>query len=155
MAREGTVLESHRIGGDRPSPPPTETRVVNTGGGKGGTIIIIASTFFIGYLYYTRRLSNVFKAIQMPGGQFAMSNTPANPAQLGNIVPIAPSTIPFNPTAERRRVVINYPAHYNLPPRTIDVDRVGCYTLVYAVAFSDTHSPSIAEMVAKQACNWG
>lgn len=165
MARSRTVLERHQIsgeGGRELPPPPTiiernESRNVpsrSSSDGKGGTVILIAGTLFLGYLYFTRRLQGVIKAIQSPSS--LQSSVPSIQG-----IPPAPttgptiSTVPINPTGgyPRNFTITFQPPYQNKPPIEISAaDRATCYALVYSATFQSTGSPALAAIYAQRYC---
>ena len=163
MARK-TVLERHEIrgeGGRELPPPPTiierdESRNVpnrTSSDGKGGTVILIAGTLFLGYLYFTKRLQGVIRAIQSPSSlQSSIPGIqgvpPANPASPGF------GTVPINPSGYPRKFTLYFPAPYqNIPPVPVSAgDPATCYAIVYAETFRATGSPAIAAISAQRYC---
>lgn len=44
-------------------------------GGQGGTVLLIMGVLFLGYLFISRRLGNVMRALALPADQFSAAGT--------------------------------------------------------------------------------
>ena len=163
MARK-TVLERHQISGEGgrelPPPPtiiernePANVPSRSSSDGKGGTVILIAGTLFLGYLYFTRRLQGVIKAIQSP------SSLQSKISGIQGIPPATPNpnigTVPINPSGGYpRNFTIHFqPPYQDRPPVEISAgDRATCYAFVYSATFQSTGSPALAAIYAQRYC---
>src|SRR5688572_23498274 len=151
MPKGATVLERHSIGGQtRPAGGTTVPPKVNINtGGKGGTVVLIMGTLFVGYLYFTRRLPNVFKAIAMPGNMTLATVAPVPgglqpaPVPRGSIVPRAGS----------RKIHIILPPPYHQAPLEIEIaigtSSDACRRLVFEAVFQRTGSNTLAELYSR------
>lgn len=117
-------------------------------GGKGGTVVLITGVLFVGYLYFTRRLSNVFKAIQLPPTEWSLG-TLSGPPQT---VPKSGSTTPYVPTQtvpiKRVKIIIRYPPQFHLQDEEITVDSAFCKQEVYSLVLARTASPATAKAIS-------
>jgi hypothetical protein len=115
---------------------------VNTGG-KSGAVLLVVGTLFVGYLYFTGRLPNVFKAIAMP----------VFPEVLGAPTTAVPMTPTPSPNPYKRTVTLIYPMNYNLPPDTIDIDIRYCLLTVFQFANNRLNgNAAAATAIAEQVC---
>lgn len=137
---------------------------VNTGG-KGGTVVLIAGTLFIGYLFFTRRLQNVFSAINLSPKEWNLmlanqgvtvppGGTAPAPVTPGSVVPRTGSgrtTLPRN----SRRIIIYLPPQYGAP---LEVelanvtDRNACKMLIYRAVLDRTGSNQLAGVYSELHC---
>jgi len=124
-------------------PAPTVPPKVNVNsGGKGGTVVLITGTLFIGYLYFTRRISNVFKAIQMPPSALIMMPTTT-----------VPTTGPAPVTSWPRSFTLTFPPQYKMRPvEIVAADPISCRYLVYRATLEATGSTTLAEMYVQSYC---
>lgn len=160
MAGEKTVLENHRF--REPSPPrqrePQVPSVNINSGGKGGTVVLITGTLFIGYLYFTRRLQNVFQAIRLPAAEWNINTAAipnASPTDINRAGGLPPSTPPINPTVPGGKplsieVIIRYPPQYHLADEKIRVLTAACKSQVYQWVLYRTGSAATAKMISDQ-----
>ena len=120
------------------------------GGGKGGTVVLITGTLFIGYLYFTRRLPNVLRAIKNPGDPFKPVGTV--PASMGSPPPTGGGAggIPTNDPIIQ--VKIQYPAQYHLIDETLTVPASLCRGAVYNLVLVRTGSAATASAISSSAC---
>lgn len=111
------------------SPPPSK-------GGGGGTVFLIVGVLFIGYLYVSRRLDAVVKAIQTP---------PGIPGLPGGGPPLQPAQIPSSQYGTVPIVNLAFPSQYNAAPITVPANQLSVYEGTYA----RTGSPTLAAIYAR------
>lgn len=122
------------------NPPPARS---SPGGGKGGTVVLITGTLFLGYLYFTRRLPNVLKAIQLAPKDWNLM-TLSQPA--GGVAPAPAKAWP-------RSFTLTFPAQYKAKPvEIVATDPVSCRYLVYRGTLEATGSATLAQMYVDSYC---
>lgn len=115
--------------------------------GGGGNVFIVISVLVLGYLYFTRRLGAIGRAIVNP------------PMDMSFIGPPSPAQLPGGgpPTANQGQLsfTIYPPLGYSFTPIPVVVDRANCANLVYQLMLQATGSASQAQLASVQYCFGG